>query len=217
MEALDWAEALKERAKQATAQIRAMTGEDAEAFREALGNLYEAYRAEINEAFPTDDEKRQVAAAIWHTQHTRPELDRPRKQSLAVAKTLPITFNEGTFTLPSSPYEVEAYELSVPFDRAQSWMDTLEARHVRYEAVVNAALPVVDFYLPNLSERNAAALQQTFGNQMIDIDQLPDDLRVVPPADLTWAQWEGDTGKAALALAYTLMTEQVMERAASGV
>ncbi|MBW4474961.1 MAG: hypothetical protein KME45_31965 [Stenomitos rutilans HA7619-LM2] len=214
VEALDWAEALKERAKQATAQIRAMTGEDAEAFREALGNLYESYRAEINEAFPTDDEKRQVAAAIWHTQHTRPELDRPRKQSLAVAKTLPITFNEGTFTLPSSPYEVEAYELSVPFDRAQSWMNTLEARHVRYEAVVNAALPVVDFYLPNLSERNAAALQQAFGNQMIDIDQLPDDLRVVPPADLTWAQWEGDTGKAALAsiaLVRKLRTEQMAE------
>lgn len=76
--------------------------------------------------------------------------------------------------------------------------------------MVNAALPVVDFYLPNLSERNAAALQQTFGNQMIDIDQLPDDLRVVPPADLNWAQWEGDTGKAALA--YTLMTEQVIKQ-----
>lgn len=210
VDALDWAETLKERAKQATAQIREMTGEDAEAFREALGNLYESYRAEIHEAFPSDEEKRQIAAAIWHTQHTRPELDRPRKQSMEVAKTLPITFNQDTFMLPSSPYEVEAYELSVPFDRAQDWMNTLEARHIRYEAVVNAALPVVDFYLPDLSERNAVVLQQTFGNQMIDIDQIPDDLRVVPPVDLTWAQWDGDTGKAALA--YTLMTEQVIDQ-----
>jgi hypothetical protein len=105
---------------------------------------------------------------------------------------------------------MEAYELSVPFDRAQNWMTTLETRHIRYEAVVNAALPVVDFYLPDLSERNAAVLQQTFGNQMIDIDQIPDDLRVAPPVDLTWAHWEGDTGKAALA--YTLMTEQVIEQ-----
>lgn len=210
VDALDWAETLKERAKQATAQIREMTGEDGEAFREALGNLYESYRAEIHAAFPSDEEKRQIAAAIWHTQHTRPELDRPRKQSIEVAKTLPVTFNQDTFMLPSNPYEVEAYELSVPFDRAQDWMNTLEARHIRYEAVVNAALPVVDFYLPDLSERNAATLQQTFGNQIIDVDQIPDDLRVVPPVDLTWAQWEGDTGKAALA--YTLMTEQVIDQ-----
>lgn len=112
VDALDWAETLKERAKQATAQIREMTGEDAEAFREALGNLYESYRAEIHAAFPSDEEKRQIAAAIWHTQHTRPELDRPRKQSMEVAKTLPITFNQDTFMLSSNPYEVEAYEFA---------------------------------------------------------------------------------------------------------
>lgn len=209
-EALDWAENLKERAQQATAQIRQLVGEDAEGFRAAIATLNESFRAEINTLFPTSEQQQSVAAAIWYTQHTRPELDRPRKQSMSVAATLPITFNQGTYTLLSSPYEVEAYELSVPFDRAQAWMQMLEARHIEYEAIVNLALPVVDFYLPTISERNAAVLQQQFGDQMIDLDRIPNDLRVVPPADFTWAHSVGDTGKASLA--YTLMTEQVVER-----
>lgn len=209
-DALDWAENLKERAQQATAQIRQLVGEDAEGFRAAIATLNESFRAEINETFSTPEEQRSIAAAIWYTQHTRPELDRPRKQSMSVAAKLPITFSQGTYSLPNSPYEAGAYELSVPFDRAQTWMQMLEARHIEYEAIVNPALPVVDFYLPSLSERNAAVLQQQFGHQVVDVDRIPNDLRVVPPADFTWAHSVGDTGKASLA--YTLMTEQVTEQ-----
>ena len=209
-DALDWAENLKDRAQQATAQIRQLVGEDAEGFRAAIATLNESFRAEINEIFSTPEEQRSITAAVWYTQHTRPELDRPRKQSMSVAAKLPITFSQGTYNLPNSPYEVEACELSVPFDRAQIWMQTLEARHIKYEAIVNPALPVVDFYLPTLSERNAAVLQQQFGHQVIDVDRIPNDLRVVPPADFTWAHFVGDTGRASLA--YTLMTEQVTER-----
>ncbi|MBD1855549.1 MULTISPECIES: hypothetical protein [Leptolyngbya] len=209
-DALDWAENLKERAQQATAQIRQLVGEDAEGFRVAISALNESFRAEINETFSTPEEQRSIAAAIWYTQHTRPELDRPRKQSMSVAAKLPITFSQGTYSLPKSPYELEAHELSVPFDRAQTWMQMLEARHIEYEAIVNPALPVVDFYLPTLSERNAAVLQQQFGHQVVDVDRIPNDLRVVPPADFTWAHSVGDTGKASLA--YTLMTEQVTEQ-----
>ncbi len=209
-DALDWAENLKDRAQQATAQIRQLVGEDAEGFRAAIATLNESFRAEINEMFSTSEEQRSIAAAIWYTQHTRPELDRPRKQSMSVAAKLPITFSQGTYSLPSNPYEVEAYELSIPFDQAQTWMQMLEARHIEYEAIVNPALPVVDFYLPALSERNATLLQQQFGHQVVDVDRIPKDLRVVPPADFTWAHSVGDTGKASLA--YTLMTEQVTER-----
>jgi hypothetical protein len=209
-DALDWAENLKDRAQQATAQIRQLIGEDAEGFRAAIAALNESFRAEINKTFSTPEEQRSIAAAIWYTQHTRPELDRPRKQSMSVAAKLPITFSQGTYSLPNSPYELEAHELSVPFDRAQTWMQMLEARHIEYEAIVNPVLPVVDFYLPTLSERNAAVLQQQFGHQVVDVDRIPNDLRVVPPADFTWAHSVGDTGKASLA--YTLMAEQVTEQ-----
>ncbi|MHC5722322.1 MAG: hypothetical protein ACYTX0_62490, partial [Nostoc sp.] len=60
--------------------------------------------------------RREGAAALWNTQHTRPELDRHRKDCLKLAEQMEITFSfEDNYELPSVALPQDIYVLSVPF------------------------------------------------------------------------------------------------------
>ncbi|MHC5833157.1 MAG: hypothetical protein ACYT04_98520, partial [Nostoc sp.] len=88
-------------------------------------------RAEIDELFTTSEERfvsradrlsqcvasrTEGAAALWHTQHTRPELDRHRKDCLKLAEQMEITFLfQHDYELPSVALPQDIYVLSVPF------------------------------------------------------------------------------------------------------
>jgi hypothetical protein len=64
-DALDWAEKLKDRAQQATAQIRHLVGEDSEGFRAAIATLNESFRSEINATFPTVEDQCSIASQTY--------------------------------------------------------------------------------------------------------------------------------------------------------
>ena len=214
VDALEWAEELKTRFQQARDEIQERVGEDRDAFNEELGKLYDSYRAEINELFPTPEERFEGAAALWYTQHTRPEMDRHRRDCLALAEQMDITFAlQHGYELPSEALSRDAYVLSVPFGSdAIRWKETLEQKGIQFDAMIHPQLPMIEFALKDLPPRLVEKLEAKFGKNVNDLDELrvPDDLRIIPPADHTWAESRQDSGVGALA--YNLLTEEVCQQ-----
>jgi len=214
VDALEWAEELKTRFQQARDEIQERVGEDRDAFNEELGKLYDSYRAEINELFPTPEERFEGAAALWYTQHTRPEMDRHRRDCLALAEQMDITFTlQHGYELPSEALPRDAYVLSVPFGSdAIRWKETLEQKGIQFDAMIHPQLPMIEFALKDLPPRLVEKLEARFGKNVNDLDELrvPDDLRIIAPADHTWAESRQDSGVGALA--YNLCTEEVCQQ-----
>ncbi|MFN6456092.1 MAG: hypothetical protein RM022_028395 [Nostoc sp. EfeVER01] len=229
VDALEWAEELKTRFQQARDEIKERVGDDREAFNEELGKLYESYRAEIDELFSTSEERfvsradklrqcvasrREGAAALWHTQHTRPELDRHRKDCLKLAEQMEITFSfEHDYELPSVALPQDIYVLSVPFGAgAIKWKESLEQKGIKFDATIHPQLPLIEFALKDLSPKVVDKLAAKFGENINDLDELniPKDLRIIPPADHSWATSRQDSGVGALA--YNLFTEEVCQQ-----
>jgi RNA dependent RNA polymerase len=214
VDALEWAEELKTRFQQARDEIQERVGEDRDAFNEELGKLYDSYRAEINELFPTTEERFEGAAALWYTQHTRPEMDRHRRDCLALAEQMDITFAlQHGYEVPSEALPRDAYVLSVPFGSdAIRWKETLEQKGIQFDAMIHPQLPMIEFALKYLPLRLVEKLEAKFGQNVNDLDTLrvPDDLRIIPPADHTWAESRQDSGVGALA--YNLLTEEVCQQ-----
>lgn len=229
VDALEWAEELKTRFQEARDEIKERVGDDREAFNEELGKLYESYRAEIDELFSTSEERfvsradklrqcvasrREGAAALWHTQHTRPELDRHRKDCLKLAEQMEITFSfEHDYELPSVALPQDIYVLSVPFGAgAIKWKESLEQKGIKFDATIHPQLPLIEFALKDLSPKIVDKLVAKFGENINDLDELniPKDLRIIPPADHSWATSRQDSGVGALA--YNLFTEEVCQQ-----
>lgn len=214
VDALEWAEELKTRFQQARDEIQERVGEDRDAFNEELGKLYDSYRAEINELFPTLEERFEGAAALWYTQHTRPEMDRHRRDCLALAEQMDITFAlQHGYEVPSEALPRDAYVLSVPFGAdAIRWKETLEQKGIQFDAMIHPQLPMIEFALKDLPPRLVEKLEAKFGQNVNDLDTLrvPNDLRIIPPADHTWAESQQDSGVGALA--YNLLTEEVCQQ-----
>ena len=214
VDALEWAEELKTRFQQARDEIQERVGEDRDAFNEELGKLYDSYRAEINELFPTPEERFEGAAALWYTQHTRPEMDRHRRDCLALAEKMDITFAlQHGYEVPSEALSRDAHVLSVPFGSdAIRWKETLEQKGIQFDAMIHPQLPMIEFALKDLPPRLVEKLEARFGKNVNDLDELrvPDDLRIIPPADHTWAESRQDSGVGALA--YNLLTEEVCQQ-----
>ncbi|MBE9179311.1 hypothetical protein IQ268_12140 [Oculatella sp. LEGE 06141] len=214
VDALEWAEELKIRFQQARDEIQERVGEDRDAFNEELGKLYDSYRAEIDELFPTPEERFEGAAALWYTQHTRPEMDRHRRDCLALAEQLDITFAlQHGYEVPSEALPRDAYVLSVPFGAdAIRWKETLEHKGIQFDAMIHPQLPMIEFALKDLPPRLVEKLEAKFGKNVNDLDELrvPDDLRIIPPADHIWAESRQDSGVGALA--YNLLTEEVCQQ-----
>lgn len=214
VDALEWAEELKNRFQQSREEIKQRVGDDREAFNEELGKLYDSYRAEIDELFTTPEERLEGAAALWHTQHTRPELDKHRKQCLQLASQIETTFSfEHNYEIPSAALPKDTYVLSVPFgENAIKWKETLERKGIEFDATIHPQLPVIEFAFKDLSPKVAEKLAAKFGENFNDIDELniPRDLRIIPPADHCWAESRQDTGVGALA--YNLFTEEVCQQ-----
>jgi hypothetical protein len=214
VDALEWAEELKTRFQQARDEIQERVGEDRDAFNEELGKLYDSYRAEINELFPTPEERFEGAAALWYTQHTRPEMDRHRRDCLALAEQMDITFAlQHGYEVPSEALPRDAYVLSVPFGSdAIRWKETLEQKGIQFDAMIHPQLPTIEFALKDLPPHLVEKLEARFGKNVNDLDELrvPDDLRIIPPADHTWAESRQDSGVGALA--YNLFTEEVCQQ-----
>ena len=214
VDALEWAEELKTRFQQARDEIQERVGEDRDAFNEELGKLYDSYRAEINELFPTPEERFEGAAALWYTQHTRPEMDRHRRDCLALAEQMDITFAlQHGYEVPSEALPRDAYVLGVPFGSdAIRWKETLEQKGIQFDAMIHPQLPMIEFALKDLPPRLVEKLEAKFGKNVNDLDELcvPDDLRIIPPTDHTWAESRQDSGVGALA--YNLLTEEVCQQ-----
>ena len=214
VDALEWAEELKTRFQQARDEIQERVGEDRDAFNEELGKLYDSYRAEINELFLTPEERFEGAAALWYTQHTRPEMDRHRRDCLALAEQMAITFAlQHGYEVPSEALPRDAYVLSVPFGAdAIRWKETLEQKGIQFDAMIHPQLPMIEFALKDLPPRLVEKLEARFGKNVNYLDELrvPDDLRIIPPADHTWAASRQDSGVGALA--YNLLTEEVCQQ-----
>jgi hypothetical protein len=214
VDALEWVEELKSRFQQARNEIQERVGEDRDAFNEELGKLYDSYRAEINELFPNPEERFEGAAALWYTQHTRPEVDRHRRDCLKLAEQMEITFTlQHGYELPSEALPRDAYVLSVPFGSdAVRWKQTLDQKGIQFDAIIHPQLPMIEFALKDISPRLVEKLEAKFGKNVNDLDMLhvPDDLRIIPPADHTWAESRQDTGVGALA--YNLFTEEVCQQ-----
>ncbi len=214
VDALEWAEELKTRFQQARNEIQERVGEDRDAFNEELGKLYDSYRAEINELFPTPEERFEGAAALWYTQHTRPEMDRHRRDCLALAEQMDITFAlQHGYEVPSEALPRDAYVLGVPFGLdAIRWKETLEQKGIQFDAMIHPRLPMIEFALKDLPPRLVEKLEAKFGKNVNDLDELcvPDDLRIIPPADHIWAESRQDSGVGALA--YNLLTEEVCQQ-----
>ncbi|WP_353933301.1 hypothetical protein WJM97_23435 (plasmid) [Okeanomitos corallinicola TIOX110] len=214
VDALEWAEELKTRFQQSREEIKERVGDNREAFNEELGKLYDSYRAEIDELFTTPEERLEGAAALWHTQHTRPELDRHRKQCLELAEQIETTFSfEHNYEMPSAALPKDTYVLSVPFgENAIKWKETLERKGIEFDATIHPQLPVIEFAFKDLSPKVAEKLTAKFGDNFNDLDELhiPRDLRIIPPADHCWAESRQNTGVGALA--YNLFTEEVCQQ-----
>ncbi|MCC2691558.1 hypothetical protein [Nodularia sp. LEGE 04288] len=214
VDALEWAEELKTRFQEARDEIKERVGDDRDAFNEELGKLYESYRAEIDELFITPEERFAGAAALWHTQHTRPEIDRHRKDCLQLAADMEITFAfEQDYQLPSAALPQDTYVLSVPFGAgAIKWKQSLEQKAIKFDATIHPQLPVIEFAFQDLSPKLVEKLAAKFGDNVNDFDELdiPKDLRIIPPADHNWAESRHDSGVGALA--YNLFTEEVCEQ-----
>ncbi|PSB59890.1 hypothetical protein C7B61_18405, partial [filamentous cyanobacterium CCP1] len=207
-------EELKTRFQQARDEIQERVGEDRDAFNEELGKLYDSYRAEVNELFPTPEERFEGAAALWYTQHTRPEMDRHRRDCLTLAEQMDITFTlQHGYELPSEALPRDAYVLSVPFGSdAIRWKETLEHKGIQFDAIIHPQLPMIEFAFKDVPPRVVEKLEAKFGRNVNDLDTLhiPDDLRIIPPADHTWAESRQDSGVGALA--YNLFTEEVCQQ-----
>ena len=161
----------------------------AELLIEELGKLYDSYRAEINELFPTSEERFEGAAALWYTQHTRPEMDRHRRDCPALAEQMDITFAlQHGYEVPSEALPRDAYVLSVPFGSdAIRWKETLEQKGIQFDAMIHSQLPMIEFALKDLPPHLVEKLEARFGQNVKDLNTLrvPDDLRIIPPADHT--------------------------------
>jgi hypothetical protein len=214
VDALEWAEELKTRFQQSRDEIKERVGDDREAFNEELGKLYDSYRAEIDELFTTPEDRFEGAAALWHTQHTRPELDRHRKECLQLAAQMEITFSfEHNYEMPSAALPQDIYVLTVPFGKdAIKWKESLEQKGIEFDATIHPQLPVIEFAFKDLSPKLVEKLAAKFGDNIHDLDELniPKDLRIIPPADHSWATSRQDAGVGALA--YNLFTEEVCQQ-----
>jgi hypothetical protein len=214
VDALEWAEELKTRFQQSRDEIKERVGDDREAFNEELGKLYDSYRAEIDELFTTSEDRFEGAAALWHTQHTRPELDRHRKDCLQLAAQMEITFSfEHNYEMPSAALPQDTYVLTVPFGKdAIKWKESLEQKGIEFDATIHSQLPVIEFAFKDLSPKLVEKLAAKFGDNIHDLDELniPKDLRIIPPADHSWATSRQDAGVGALA--YNLFTEEVCQQ-----
>lgn len=211
---LEWAEELKKRSKQDIAAIAQRIGDDKDAFNEELGKLYDSYRAEIDELFPTKEERFRAAAATWHTQHTKLDIDSHREECLKIAKTLKMTFSlEPDYELLHEALPRDIYVLQVPFGKkVQEWKESLDQKGIEYEATVHPGLPLVEFALKSLSPLQIEKLEAKYGNNYNDIDslQMPNNVMIVPPADCAWVESRTEPGKAAIA--YHLFIEEIVEQ-----
>lgn len=215
VEADDWAKSLKDRAQEATYEIAQRVGGDRKIFNEELGKLYDSFRVEFNELFPTPEEKMVAAAAVWNSQHTRPDLYRLRQECLEVAETLPITFGlEENYVVPSEALPQDAYVLSVPFgERATQWKMDLDDAGIPYDAAIHPSLPMIEFVFKTIESENIQVLESLFGENVIDLDELniPDNLRIIAPEDHDrWVEPIDSVGTGALA--FNLCAEQIAQR-----
>ncbi|WP_265276971.1 hypothetical protein [Nostoc sp. KVJ3] len=125
-----------------------------------------------------------------------------------------ITFSfEHDYELPSVASPQDIYVLSVPFGAgAIKWKESLEQKGIKFDATIHPQLPLIEFALKDLSPKVVDKLAAKFGENINDLDDLniPKDLRIIPPADHSWATSRQDSGVGALA--YNLFTEEVCQQ-----
>ena len=125
-----------------------------------------------------------------------------------------ITFSfEHDYELPSVALPQDIYVLSVPFGAgAIKWKESLEQKGIKFDATIHPQLPLIEFALKDLSPKVIDKLAAKFGENINDLDELniPKDLRIIPPADHSWATSRQDSGVGALA--YNLFTEEVCQQ-----
>jgi hypothetical protein len=141
-------------------------------------------------------------------------MDRHRRDCLALAEQMDITFAlQHGYEVPSEALPRDAYVLSVPFGSDTiRWKETLEQKGIQFDAMIHPQLPMIEFALKDLPPRLVEKLEAKFGKNVNDLDELrvPDDLRIIPPADHIWAESRQDSGVGALA--YNLLTEEVCQQ-----
>lgn len=243
---LPYAQQIKERYQKAMSEIFQKHHQDNKAIKEATGKLYENLKADIAQTFPDKQSRYLAANALWYLETSNPNLHQPRKACLKLSRQLQITFqleSEHQFLHQALPKDT--YILSIPFeqfsknkagkiicdkkhqpigeDLASKWKESLQEKGIKYEATLHLALPMVNFALLNPSAKLIQKLEQQFGNNFNDIEQL--DLtyrnhqgeiknigsRLVPPVDYTWLESSEDqTPKSALVL--NLFTEEICQQ-----
>lgn len=219
LDADDWAEEIINRAQIAIQDIAQRTNGNGKEFNEELGNLYESFRNEFHERFPSDDEKMVGAMILGNKQHSRPQyIENYRKDCLKVASTIPSpTFDrEDHYILPSEAIPRSAYVLRVPFgERTLDWKDAIETHGIPYEAKVHPALPMVEFAFKNLEREYIDELESQFYRFETLIDdpkvEIPKNLQIVPPEDHErWLETSSSTGMASLV--FNLCADQIAQR-----
>ncbi|MGB3204220.1 MAG: hypothetical protein WBB28_04465 [Crinalium sp.] len=123
----EWAADLNQRFKKEVGAIKERTKDDKIAFKEAIGNLYEGYRAEVNELCGNDPERRiELATALMHVTHTSPNTSKHRQKCQEVAKELKVSFSvEPEYQLLHEALPREAYVLQVPFKKVPTEQEEL--------------------------------------------------------------------------------------------
>ncbi|MGG6262798.1 hypothetical protein ACQ4M3_20510 [Leptolyngbya sp. AN03gr2] len=189
---------------------------------ESIGKIYEVFRSELNELFPSDEEKMIAAAAVWRSQHTQPESWRTQTKCLEIAKKIPVTFEERpNYTLPSEALPRNTFVLSVPFgekdgDLVLPWEMALTDDGITFDIVMNKALPTVEFALKNIPEAKLESLKAHFKDsptlsQVIEDLEIPSDLRIIPPehyGNLIEPSEKAGTA----ALVFNLFADQIAQR-----
>ncbi|NEO98710.1 MAG: hypothetical protein F6K58_08525 [Symploca sp. SIO2E9] len=243
---VSWAKEMKERYREAMGEIHQQHGDDTKAIKEAALKLYESLRADVAEVFPNPESRHMAAAAMWHVETSNPNLNQPRKACAQLSHHLQITFHlEPDCQRLHEALPQDTYILNVPFDKfaideegkiitdkkrqpvgedlAGEWKAALERKGIAYEATLHPVLPMVNFALLDPSEKLIEVLEQKFGDNFNDIDELDltycDHLgqtknisnRIVPPVDYTWVEsTEEQTPKSALVL--NLFAEEISEQ-----
>ncbi|MGK7875427.1 MAG: hypothetical protein AB4426_19640 [Xenococcaceae cyanobacterium] len=241
-----WAKEMKERYREAMGEIHKLHGDDTKAIKEAAGKLYESLRANVAEAFPDPESRYLAATAMWHVETSNPNLNQPRKACAKLSRSLEITLHlEPDCQRLHEALPKDTYILSVPFEKfardehgkiitdkkrqpvgedlAGEWKAALDRKGIQYEATLHPALPMVNFALLKPSEKLVELLEQKFGDNFNDIDDLDftyrDHLgqtknmshRIVPPVNYTWIESsENQTPKSALVL--NLFAEEICQQ-----
>lgn len=229
---LPWAEELKERYITQGREIRTRCGNDLSAIKEEYGKLYEDFRGEIAESFPTSKERQLAATALWYVETTNPNLNEPRKACEKLSRKLNIEFYlEENYQRQYDAFEKDTYLLSVPFkdrkgnDQAEKFKETFERRGISYEATLHPSLPMVTFALLDPTEKLIEVFERQYGNNdnlhlrqsdltymngLGQIKNIGD--RIVPPNDYTRWLVDDEDLKPKSALTLNLFTEEVSQQ-----